>query len=224
MTRKECAAAVKCGRVRVNGAAAANSAVHISPENDVITLDGERVHYMEYVYIMLNKPSGYVSSTDEPGEHTVLELLSDTVVKIGVFPCGRLDKDTTGLLIMTSDGDACHRALAPKSHVDKRYYFECADELLLKDIEKMKNGITLADGYTTLPCDIEVLAPKKGIITLREGKYHQIKRMLGAVGNKITALKRISFGQILLDPTLEPGQWRYLTDEEIKLFTAERKK
>lgn len=223
MSRKECSAAVKHGRISVNGKTASDSAVHIDPQRDKITLDGEDVQYMQYVYVMLNKPTGYVSSTDEPNEHTVLELLSDNIVKMGVFPCGRLDKDTTGLMILTSDGDSCHRALAPKSHVCKKYYFECADCLTGGDISKMINGITLADGYTTLPCEIEQLSEKSGVITLREGKYHQIKRMFGAVGNKITALKRVSFGDIQLDEGLLSGQWRYLTEEEIKSFTAERK-
>lgn len=220
LSRKECASACKNGRITVNGICVKDCSAHINEKTDSIALDGQDVSYSEYVYIMLNKPSGYVSSTDEPGEHTVLELLSETDVKIGVFPCGRLDKDTTGLLIMTSDGPACHRALAPKSHVEKKYEFECADVLCSSDVEKMTRGITLADGYTTLPCEISLTGSKSGIITLREGKYHQIKRMLGAVGNKITRLKRISFGTIALDGELSEGEWRYLTDSERESFTG----
>lgn len=220
LSRKECAAAAKSGRITVNGIAVRNAAVHIDENADTVVLDGECVQYKKYVYIMLNKPSGYVSSTDEPGERTVLELLPDAAVKWGVFPCGRLDKDTTGLLIMTNDGDACHRALAPKSHVEKRYEYECADILTEADVEKMIHGITLADGYTTMECELARNGDRRGVITLKEGKYHQIKRMFGAVGNKITSLRRISFGRITLDGTLALGQWRYLTDEEIISFTG----
>ncbi len=222
MSRKECAQASKRGRISVNGKVVTDSAVHINENTDTVTLDGVPVVYMKYIYIMLNKPQGYVSSADEPGEHTVLELLPENIVKCGVFPSGRLDKDTTGLMIITNDGPSSHKALAPKSHVSKKYRYECADALTNADVEKMKNGITLADGYTTLPCEMEALGEKYGEITLHEGKYHQIKRMFGAVGNKITALKRLSFGDILLDERLEEGAWRYLTDDEVKIFTGNK--
>lgn len=222
MSRKECAQAAKRGRISVGGKVVTDSAVHINENTDTVTLDGAVVTYMKYIYIMLNKPQGYVSSSDEPGEHTVLELLPENIVKCDVFPSGRLDKDTTGLMIITNDGPSSHRALAPKSHVSKKYRYECADVLLPSDAEKMRTGITLADGYTTLPCELEMLGEKHGEIILHEGKYHQIKRMFGAVGNKITALKRLSFGDILLDETLEEGAWRYLTDEEIKIFTGNK--
>ena len=222
MSRKECAQAAKRGRISVGGKVVTDSAVHINENTDTVTLDGAVVTYMKYIYIMLNKPQGYVSSSDEPGEHTVLELLPENIVKCDVFPSGRLDKDTTGLMIITNDGPSSHRALAPKSHVIKKYRYECADVLLPSDAEKMRTGITLADGYTTLPCELEMLGEKHGEIILHEGKYHQIKRMFGAVGNKITALKRLSFGDILLDETLEEGAWRYLTDEEIKIFTGNK--
>ena len=222
MSRKECAQAAKRGRISVGGKVVTDSAVHINENTDTVTLDGAVVTYMKYIYIMLNKPQGYVSSSDEPGEHTVLELLPENIVKCDVFPSGRLDKDTTGLMIITNDGPSSHRALAPKSHVSKKYRYECADVLLPSDAEKMRTGITLADGYTTLPCELEMLGEKHGEIILHEGKYHQIKRMFGALGNKITALKRLSFGDILLDETLEEGAWRYLTDEEIKIFTGNK--
>ncbi len=222
MSRKECAQAAKRGRISVNGKVMTDSAVHINENTDKVTLDGVPVAYMKYIYIMLNKPQGYVSSSDEPGEHTVLELLPENIVKCDVFPSGRLDKDTTGLMIITNDGPSSHKALAPKSHVSKKYRYECADVLLPSDAEKMRVGITLADGYTTLPCELEMLGEKHGEIVLHEGKYHQIKRMFGAVGNKITALKRLSFGDILLDEKLEEGEWRYLTDDEIKIFTGNK--
>lgn len=222
LSRKECALAVKRGRVNVNGKVITDPAVHINENEDDITFDGVRVGYSKYVYIMLNKPKGYVSSSDEPGEHTVLELLPDNIVKCNVFPSGRLDKDTTGLMIITNDGASSHRALAPKSHVEKTYAYECADMLTDSDVERMKKGITLADGYTTMPCDIVKKTDTSGVITLKEGKYHQIKRMFGACGNKITSLKRLTFGDIKLDESLEVGTWRYLTDDEINSFTQKK--
>lgn len=220
MSRKECAQASKRGRISVNGKIVTDPAVHINESTDTVELDGNAIAYMKYVYVMLNKPAGYVSSADEPGEKTVLELLPENIVKCGVFPSGRLDKDTTGLMIITNDGVSSHKALAPKRHVDKKYRYECADILTSSDIDKMKNGITLADGYTTLPCEIDAQGERCGVITLHEGKYHQIKRMFGAVGNKITSLKRLTFGEISLDETLPEGQWRYLTEAEIKIFTG----
>ena len=136
MSRKECAQAAKRGRISVGGKVVTDSAVHINENTDTVTLYGAVVTYMKYIYIMLNKPQGYVSSSDEPGEHTVLELLPENIVKCDVFPSGRLDKDTTGLMIITNDGASSHKALAPKSHVSKKYRYECADVLLPSDAEK----------------------------------------------------------------------------------------
>lgn len=222
LSRKECAAAAKRGRISVNGKVVSDPAVHINENEDAVTFDGVPVGYSKYVYIMLNKPKGYVSSSDEPGEHTVLELLPENIVKCNVFPSGRLDKDTTGLMIITNDGASSHRALAPKSHVEKSYAYECADPLTDEDVRKMGEGITLADGYTTMPCGIVKETDKSGVITLKEGKYHQIKRMFGACGNKITSLKRLTFGDISLDGELEEGAFRYLTDDEINSFTQKK--
>ena len=223
MSRKECAQAAKRGRISVGGKVVTDSAVHINENTDTVTLDGAVVTYMKYIYIMLNKPQGYVSSSDEPGEHTVLELLPENIVKCDVFPSGRLDKDTTGLMIITNDGPSSHRALAPKSHVSKKYRYECADVLLPSDAEKMRAGITLADGYTTLPCELEMLGEKHGEIILHEGKYHQIKRMIASLGNAVTYLERISFADIPLDTSLKRGEWRYLTESESEALLSRLK-
>ncbi len=218
LSRKECAKACRMGRIRVDGVVIKKSDVHIDPNINSVELDCKKVEYKEYVYIMMNKPSGYVSTTDEPGQKPVTELLDEKHRKLGLFPCGRLDKDTVGLLILTNDGVSAHASLSPKKHVEKTYLFECAEPVSEAEINRLMQGVELADGYTTMSCDIGLTSNKTGSITLREGKYHQIKRMFASTGNKIVYLKRMSFGRITLDETLEEGQWRYLTDEEEELF------
>ncbi len=218
LTRKECAKACRAGRIRVDGQVIKKSDAHIDPNVNTVELDLKRIEYKEYVYIMLNKPSGYVSTTDEPGQIPVTELLDEKDRRLGLFPCGRLDKDTVGLLILTNDGASTHASLSPKKHVEKTYLFECADPISEAETERLMRGVELADGYKTMSCDIKLTSEKSGSITLKEGKYHQIKRMFASGGNKVTYLKRISFGRIMLDQTLEEGQWRYLTDDEEELF------
>ena len=166
---------------------------------------------------MLNKPDGYVCSTDDPRDKTVLELLPEQLRKVGLFPCGRLDKDTVGLVILTSDGKSAHRALSPSKHVEKKYLFVVADEYSDEDVTAIEHGLILANGETTKPCKINRIDEKSGYITLTEGKYHEIKRLFGARKNRITFLKRVSFGGITLSD-LPRGEWRYLTPEEELLF------
>lgn len=218
LSRTECAKAAKEGRIRLNGVTVKRADTHIDELNDSVELDRVRVEYKKYYYIMMNKPSGYVSSTDEPGQMPVTDLLDERFRRLELFPCGRLDKDTVGLLILTNDGESTHNALSPKKHVEKTYEFECAEKITERELEYLRNGATLADGYTTLPCEVELFSDKSGKITLHEGKYHQIKRMFASCGNKITYLKRISFGKIMLDASLDEGQWRYLTPKEEELF------
>ncbi len=219
LSRKECAKACRAGRIKVDGQVVKKNDIHVDPNVNTVELDCKTVVYKEYIYIMMNKPAGYVSTTDEPGQIPVTVLIDEKDRKLGMFPCGRLDKDTVGLLILTNDGVSAHAALSPKKHVEKTYLFECADPVGENALKRMSDGIELADGYTTLSCDIRLTSERTGSITLKEGKYHQIKRMFAATGNKITYLKRISFGQIKLDPSLAEGQWRYLTEEEEELFT-----
>lgn len=218
MTRKECAKACRAGEITRDGAVVTDSALHIDENASVIKWRGETVSYKKFVYIMLNKPEGYVSSTDERGELTVLDLLPEILQRRGLFPCGRLDKATLGLVILTNDGQAAHRALAPRSHVDKKYLFTLADPIAQRDISQLQGGIMLSGGERTMPCKIEMLSEKEGVITLREGKYHQVRRMFAAVGNKVETLERVEFGGIPLDPELERGAWRYLTEDEEKKF------
>ena len=170
---------------------------------------------------MLNKPTGYVSATEDSRLPVVTELLSEQLQRIELFPVGRLDRDTVGLMILTNNGPLAHRLLSPKHHVEKEYYFKCADPLIEGAEDRFKNNIVLADGYE---CKSAVLLPDRdrlgGRIILTEGKYHQIKRMIASLGNKVTYLKRIRFSDIALDASLSEGEWRMLTQEEIKILES----
>ena len=176
---------------------------------------------------MLNKPEGVVSATDDPKEKTVLDLLDERTRRLGLFPCGRLDKNTVGLVILTNDGQTAHRLLAPKSKTEKEYRFTVKFPLSDVDVQMLENGVTLradstAGAWTTAPCRLLLDEGNRGgIIILTEGKYHEIKRMMEAVHNQITSLARISFAGIRLDPALLPGQWRCLTKEEEALFCGQ---
>lgn len=213
-SRKEVKDLVRTGRVKVNGKAA------LKPEEKyarqaVITVDGEPVCCGGLYYLMLHKPGGYISATDDPKQQTVLELLPEHLRRVGLFPAGRLDKDTEGLLLLTNDGVLAHELLSPKKHVDKTYFVRVDGRLNQEDVRAFADGMTLADGYTCLSAGLELLdAPEEALVTLREGKYHQIKRMLAARGKPVVYLKRLTMGPLKLDENLEPGQWRELTAEE----------
>lgn len=218
-TRKESAKAAKAGMLLVCGEVVKDVSRHINPECDVVTYMGREVIYKKYVYVMLNKPEGYVSATEDTRLPYVTELLPEELRKRELFPVGRLDKDTVGLMILTNNGVLAHTLLSPKHHVEKTYIFKC-NEPLPKDVEeRYENGITLADGYecksAKIVCDADRLG---GRITLTEGKYHQIKRMVAAVGSRVEFLERESFAGIPLDRGLVRGEWRYLTPEEEHLL------
>ncbi len=224
-SRSETKRAVRNGDVTVNGVQVKSSETQINPEADTVTVGGKTVIYRKNTYIMLNKPEGYVSATDDKKSKTVLELLPDDVRTRNLFPCGRLDKNTLGLMLITDNGDLAHRLLAPKSHVTKKYRFQSSLPISTLDAARFEDGLILEDGYVTKPARIELDKDgKSGIITLTEGKYHQIKRMLEALGNKITYLERITFGSLTLDPALERGEWRYLCEEEISALEKEAMK
>ena len=215
-TRKEAASAAKRGGVLINGVPQKDTAKHIDPDTDEVIFLGRRIEYAKFRYIMLNKPEGYVSATEDGRDPTVLELLPAEYRKFNLFPCGRLDKNTLGLMLITDDGELAHRLLSPKRHVDKKYYFHSKFPLAADDVTRLEEGVTLDDGYETKPSKIELIGDgNEGHITLTEGKYHQIKRMLDAVGNKITYLERVTFGPLVLDSSLDRGEWRALTNEEI---------
>ena len=216
-TRSESSKLIKAGKVTVNGNVAKKGDMQVDPERDKITFCGSDVIYKRFIYVMLNKPEGYVSATEDGREKTVLELLPEPLSRMELFPCGRLDKNTLGLMILTNDGEGAHRVLSPKHHVPKLYRFKTKFPLSDNDVKKLEGGTDIG-GYITKPCKI-TLDTDGGVIELTEGKYHQIKRMAESVGNKITYLERISFGGVMLDKNLGRGEWRYLTpDEEEKIF------
>lgn len=215
-SRSECAKAVRAGRVTVNGIPAKRADVKVDPDTDRIVFNGTPVHYRPFVYLMLNKPDGYISATEDGrGDPVVTDLLPQEYRKMGVFPCGRLDKHTLGLMLLSNDGVLSHQLLAPKSHVAKAYAFRVKFPLSPKDITSLESGVDIG-GYITKPCTICMQSEKEGEITITEGKYHQIKLMMESVHNQIIYLERISFGPLTLDGHLERGQWRELDAREIE--------
>ncbi|MBQ8173774.1 MAG: rRNA pseudouridine synthase [Clostridia bacterium] len=216
LSRKEAAGATRAGRITVNGETVRRADGHIDEQSDLITLDGVPVGYSEFDYFWLNKPSGYVSATEDGRFPCVTELLPPPYDKRGLFPCGRLDRDTVGLMLLTNDGELSHRLLSPRHHVEKEYRFICDAPLALDAEARFAEGMMLGSE----PCKPAVLLcdPDRtgGVITLTEGKYHQIKRMVEACGATVISLERISFAGIALDPSLARGELRPLTDEEIE--------
>ena len=217
-TRSEAAKACRAGAVTVNGEVARKSDLHVDPDRDVVVYCGRPVSYRKFVYLMLNKPDGYISATEDGKDPVVTELLPPEYRRMGLFPCGRLDKHTLGLMLLTNDGALSHKLLAPKSHVTKSYGFRVRLPLKEEELARLEEGVDIG-GYLTRPCKVEMQTPTEGVIFITEGKYHQIKRMMEAVDNRITALERLTFGPLTLDPSLERGEWRALTEEEEKLLT-----
>lgn len=214
-SRKEARELAKAGRITVNGMVVRQSDLKVD-DSDLIAVDGTPIEAAGPVYIMLHKPAGLVSATEDHREQTVLSLLPERYQKLGLFPAGRLDKDTEGLLLMTNDGALAHRLLAPKSHVDKVYYVEVDGILDESDCAAVERGMTLGDGYVCLPGRLELLEDHRSAhITIHEGKYHQIKRMMAARGKPVIYLKRLKFGPLVLDAELAKGSWRALTEGEI---------
>lgn len=214
-SRKESARAAKAGQITVDGVPVKSADVKVDPEKNAVVFCGRLIQYRKFVYFLLNKPDGYVSATEDGKDPTVTELFPEEYRKMGIFPCGRLDKHTLGLMLLTNDGVLSHRLLAPKSHVAKSYRFNVKFPLSGEDLSELESGVDIG-GYLTKPCKVSLDAEKSGVITLTEGKYHQIKLMMEAVHNQITYLERVSFGPLSLDTALERGEWRELTADEIK--------
>jgi len=220
-TRKEVKLLLKGGSVCVNGKTVKDAAQHIDENADTVTVAAQTIAYQKYIYLMLNKPSGVVSATFDKHLPTVLDLVEDAYKHYEVFPVGRLDIDTTGLLILTNDGQMAHRLISPKHHVAKVYAAHILGQVTKKDIEIFKSGVTLDDGYVCMPGELRILhsGDESDIeLTIYEGKFHQVKRMFEAVDKKVMTLKRLSMGGVFLDENLEEGKMRPLTDAEIQLL------
>lgn len=221
-SRKEVKELVRQGRVSVDGKAVQRPEEKYDPAADDIRVDGQRVSCEQFAYVMLHKPGGLLSATEDKRQRTVLDLLPEHYRKQGLFPVGRLDKDTEGLLLLTNDGELAHRLLAPKSHVDKVYFARTEGQVDEADVQAFARGITLEDGLECLPAGLERLeAANTCLVTLREGKFHQVKRMLAHRGKPVTYLKRLSMGSLKLDGRLPAGGWRELTRAELDCLRAD---
>lgn len=214
-SRREVKALVRQGLVRVDGRLAASAEDKLDPAAAVVTVAGETISLCRFTYVMLHKPAGVLTATEDRKQPTVLDLLPPELRRIGLAPVGRLDKDTEGLLLLTNDGELAHRLLSPKYHVEKRYFARVDGELSAADAEAFARGMTLGDGLEYLPAGLEVLPDRVCIVTLREGKFHQVKRMLAARGAPVLYLKRLSMGPLTLDDSLAAGAYRLLRAEEI---------
>ncbi len=227
-SRSQIKEAAKKGRIRVNGEIEKRTEKKIDPQKDQVFVDGVEISYVKTEYYMLNKPQGVVSATWDNLHKTVLDLLEDKKRK-DLFPVGRLDIDTEGLLLITNDGDLAYRLLSPKRHVDKVYDAKVSGTLPEDAREQFKRGIVLTDGTPTLPAHLEILKTEEALsellseirLTIHEGKFHQVKRMFEAIGCKVVYLKRISMGSLVLDDKLSPGQYRPLTEDEVQKLQEE---
>lgn len=213
-TRSECRDIIKKKCICIDETIVTDPSVHVDDKN-IIMYGGKRLIYEEYIYLMLNKPSGFVSARTDTDHKTVMDLIDEK--RKDLSPVGRLDKDTVGLLLITDNGTISHNMLSPKKHVDKTYFFKSEKILSDEDIKKLCNGVDIGDEKPTLPCVCE-RSEDGYLLTIREGRYHQIKRMLEAVDNKVTYLKRISFGPLKLDETLKEGSYRRLNKDELEML------
>jgi 16S rRNA pseudouridine516 synthase len=216
-SRREVKELLKQGRVLVDNVAVRDGALHIDPAAQTIHCDGASVHYQRHFYYLLHKPGGVLTATEDRRQPTVMDLLPPELLHPDLFPVGRLDKDTEGLLLITTDGELGHRLLSPRWHVEKRYLALLDRELDPNDPVAFAAGILLEDGYQSMPAHLEIVAPKQGLVTIREGKYHQIKRMFAARGNHVHYLKRLAMGPLALGD-LPLGDVRLLTPSEVSLL------
>lgn len=223
-TRSEVKDYIRKGRISINGITQKQGDLKIEIGQDRITFDKKIISYIDYEYYMLNKPSGVVSATTDAKSETVVDLIKDKKRK-DLFPVGRLDKDTEGLLLITNDGDLAHRLLSPKKKVGKVYYAKIDGWIEDNLVEVFKNGIKLEEDFVTLPAELIVLSnnelESEIELTIYEGKFHQVKRMFEAVGRNVTYLKRLSMGKLILDPSLKLGEYRSLTKEELTYLKGE---
>lgn len=221
LSRKEVKDFVRAGRVCVNGETVHNAGMQIDPDSDVLCLDGKAYTAKQHIYIMLHKPLGVVSASRDRTQKTVLDLVPAPLFRKGLFPAGRLDKDTSGFVLLTDDGDFAHRILSPKNHIQKTYLALISEPLPEAALETLAAGITLRDGTKLLPAEVRVCTQDRRTVQIKicEGKYHQIRRMLAAVGCPVQTLTRTHMGALALDPALQPGECRLLTETEKEKIT-----
>lgn len=221
-SRKDVKKLIKSGLIEVDGEKVKSSNIQVDVNKNKITIKGEPLIYKKYIYLMMNKPDGVVSATFDNFDETVVDLLEEYHASFNPFPVGRLDKDTVGLLILTNDGELNHRMISPKWHVDKVYYAEINKAVDDDDIKAFEEGIEIDDGYKCMPAKLSILSDDSNgsmvMVTIQEGKFHQVKRMFLARNKEVVYLKRVSFGPIQLDESIEEGTYRELTEEEIRIL------
>lgn len=217
ISRSDAKKLLKSGSVTVNGKTETRADVQLDLLQVRVSVNGNDVCYKKHVYIMLNKPQGVVSASVSPGDITVIDLVPDDLKRAGLFPAGRLDKDTTGFVLITDDGDFAHDILSPSKHVKKTYIVHLDREVLKEEYDAFERGMDLGD-IVLKPASLSRIAENTYEIVISEGRYHQIKRMFAKTGNRVTALKRIKMGELELDPVLAPGECRELSAEEIELI------
>jgi len=225
-SRKDIKKIIKSGAVRVNNSNASSPDIHIDENKDEVFVNGRKTEYEKYIYLMMNKPKGYISATEDKYKKTVLLLLDEKYKHFDLFPAGRLDIDTEGFLLLTNDGNFAHNILSPKKHINKTYFATIEGKILDEHIKLFEDGIIIDDGYKTLGARLEILKSDNEsyaeiLLTICEGKFHQVKRMFEAIGAKVTYLKRTKMGNLELDESLEYGQVKKLTKEEILKITGE---
>ena len=223
-SRREVKDLVRQGRVQAGGMPAARPEDKFDPAQDEISVDGQVVDCAPFVYVLMNKPAGLLSATEDRRQRTVLDLLPEHLRRRGLFPVGRLDKDTTGLLLLTNDGALAHDLLSPKKHVDKTYLVKPEKPLSAEDIHRLENGLDIGDEKPTAPSKARLTENGDLLLTIHEGRFHQVKRMLQAVDNQVLTLERVSFGPLSLDLSLQRGEYRALTEEEIEVLSGSGKK
>lgn len=217
-SRKEVKVLLKSKAVEVNGEIVRDPKVHVNEHKDHVIVQGEAVAYTEFIYLLMNKPQGVISATEDKYDKTVIDLLAESEQHFEPFPVGRLDKDTEGFLLLTNDGKLAHELLSPKKHVDKTYFARVEGIVTEEDVEAFKAGVVLDDGYVTKPAHLLILesgAVSEIELTITEGKFHQVKRMFESVGKRVIYLKRLSMGPLSLDPDINLGNYRHLTEEEV---------
>ncbi|RPF55298.1 pseudouridine synthase [Aquisalibacillus elongatus] len=222
-SRKDVKKLIKKGKVTIDGKVIRDSSFQVNPKESEIVINGQTLEYRDYIYIMMNKPKGVISATRDDHEKTVTDLLDEKYEPFSLFPAGRLDKDTVGLVLLTNDGDLSHRLLSPRHHVEKLYEAEISGRVTEDDVKAFCEGVQIDDEYVTKPAELTILESGDDSIVrikISEGKFHQIRRMFAARGHRVEELKRLKMGSLVLDEALELGEYRELTEDEIKALQA----